>query len=156
VKPFLRLLPLMFLAMGCTRTHLTVQSPDQQMVALVLSHASIDPPSQSLWLGPVNGSPRKLLRLSEDQDWCNTVVWSADSSTVAFLVQDARLLAFDRSGRLLLNRWLVDHRDYPPRELARDLSLSVDGSVATFRPCARRSPADCAAALTVALRGPTS
>lgn len=144
---------------GCGRAHISVASPDGHVVARVLSHPSIDPPNQSLWLGLVGGSARQLRHLSEDQDWCNEVHWSADSPTVAFLIQDARLLAFTRSGQLLADRWLVDHRGYPPREVARHFALSSDGSSVSFQPCLRNprfssGVPGCSAVTTVRLRDP--
>ena len=142
---------------GCTRTHLSVPSPDGTHVARVLSRPSIDPPAQSLWLGPVDGKAAELLRLAPDQDWCNAVSWSADGSTVAFLVQDARVIAFSSSGQLLVDRWLVEHQSYPSREIARAFSLSADGSQASFTPCLRHpghssGGSPCSPVRTIAVR----
>jgi len=161
MKPFILLSAVALVATGCgrTSTHISAASPDGRVIARVLSHPSIDPPDQSLWLGPVGATSRQLRHLAPDQDWCNEVHWSADSSTVAFLVQDAWLLAFTRSGQLLADQWLVDHRDYPPRQVARRFALSPDGSSASFQPCLRRPrrstgvPA-CSATATVVLRSP--
>lgn len=159
MKPFVFLSAVVLVATGCGRTHISVASPDGRVIARVVSHPSIDPPSQSLWLEPAGGAARQLRHLADDQDWCNEVYWSADSSTVAFLIQDARLLAFTRSGQLLADRWLVDHRGYPPREVARHFALSSDGSSASFKPCLRNprfstGVPGCSAVTTVRLRGP--
>lgn len=103
----------------------------------------MDPPSQSLWLRPHGGEEIQLQRLSPDQDWCDTIVWSGDSSVITFLVQDGRLVVADSvSAQVVLERWLVDPpRGYPPQEIVTDLVLSEDGSVASYRRCSRESGA---------------
>jgi hypothetical protein len=64
-----------------------------------------------------------------------------DSSTVAYLLQDARLIAVAAgSGRIVADGWLVDHRDYPPREMACQLALSNDGRTVTYIACQRHGP----------------
>jgi hypothetical protein len=161
MKPFILLSAVALVVTGCGRTHISVSSPDGRVVARVLFHLSIDPPNQSLWLEPIGGTARQLRHLAEDQDWCNEVHWSADSSTVAFLIQDARLLAFTRSGQLLVDRWLVDDRGYPSREVARHFALSSDRSSASFQPCLRNprfstGVPGCSAVTTVRVRGPAS
>ena len=82
----------------------------------------------------------QVRRLAEDQDWCDTIVWSADSTRVAFLVQDAYLVLVDASsGQVVFESWLIDDRGaYPPQEVVEDLRLSKDGSTARFRRCSRR------------------
>lgn len=113
-------------------------SPDGRYRALVRNHVSLDPPAQSLWIAPANGDARMVRKLSEDQDWCKVVVWSANATRVAFLVQDARLLVVDpRSAALVADRWLVDQDGYPPSHEVKDLSLSPDGTSARFRACRR-------------------
>src|SRR5436190_21670515 len=109
------------LAVGCAPPpDWIVTSPDGHHRAVVRNHWTIDPPDQSIRL-----DDRQIKRLAGDQDWCNKIVWSHDSSTVAYLVQDARLIAVAAgSGKIVADRWLVDHRDYPPREMACQLALS--------------------------------
>ena len=68
---------------------LRVPSPDGRVVAFVKNHPDFDPPNQSLWLQTSNGAATQLTRLAPDADWCNLIVWSADSRRVAFLVSDA-------------------------------------------------------------------
>ncbi|MBM3888312.1 MAG: hypothetical protein FJ388_04205 [Verrucomicrobia bacterium] len=115
------------------------KSPDGRYIALVRNHPSFDPPNQSLWVGRADGDPQKVRHLDEDIDWCNQIVWSADSSAVAFLVQDARLMVVDAAtGEIRFDRWLVKHADYPTRDMVKDLSLSADGSEARFRTCLRK------------------
>jgi|SRR5687768_10018616 len=124
---------------GLPRVPLSVVSPDGGAVAFVRNHPNIDPPAQSIWLEI--GSDRKLLRrLGPDSDWCNTIVWSSDGSTVAFLVQDARLLVADRHSRLIVSeKWLTEwNGDYPPHRMVKNLTLSADGREAVFRDCERR------------------
>lgn len=126
--------------LGLPRVHLEVASPNGEAAAIVRNHFEIDPPSQSLWLRPPAGKSVQLQRLGADQDWCNTIVWSADSSTVAFLVQDARLVVVDATNQqVILEKWLVDSpRNYPTQETVDDLKLSNDGSMATYERCPRR------------------
>jgi hypothetical protein len=66
-------------------------------------------------------------------------VWSEDSSTVAFLVQDAKLTVVDtRTGEIVSDRWLTESGGYPSYRMVRDLSLSSDGREARFQNCQRR------------------
>ena len=68
-----------------------------------------------------------IRRLGGDADWCNTIVWSADGSTVAYLVQDARLVTVDAaSGSIVSEKWLTDWKgEYPPGRVVRGLALSA-------------------------------
>src|SRR5664279_1229255 len=120
-----------------TGVHVSVRSPDGTVTAIVLNHPTIDPPDQSLNLQPSGGSRLRLRQLSPDQDWCHQVFWSADSSTVVFLVQDARMLAYSRSGVLLADQWLVNDAGYPTPEVAWGFAIAADGAAASFRPCRR-------------------
>ena len=127
--------------LGIPRVQIEVRSPSGGHVARVSNHPSIDPPSQSLWVQTQGGDAVQVRRLAEDQDWCDTIVWSADSTRVAFLVQDAYLVLVDAfSGQVVFERWLIEARGaYPPHEVVEDLLLSEDGSMATFKRCSRRS-----------------
>jgi hypothetical protein len=124
--------------LGLPRVALSVTSPDGRAVAFVRNHPSIDPPEQSVWLS-VDGRARRLRRLGSDSDWCSKIVWSADGSTVGFLVQDARLLTFDRaSGQFVSEKWLTKWQgEYPPHYVAGILSLAADGRRAIYRECRR-------------------
>ena len=124
--------------LGLPRVPVSVASPDGVAVAFVRNHPNIDPPSQSVWL-QMGGDTTQLRRLGPDSDWCNTIVWSADSSTVAYLVQDARLLTVDRNSRRVVSeKWLTEWKgEYPPYRIAEDLTLSADGREAVFRDCKR-------------------
>jgi hypothetical protein len=115
-------------------------SPDGRHTAFVRNHSSIDPPAQSLWLVSEVGGAAQIRKLSEDQDWCRVIAWAGDSRSVAFLVQDARLIVVDvATRRIRVDRWLVPPDGYPPAREVRDLSLSRDGSSARFRACGRGS-----------------
>jgi hypothetical protein len=143
--PFVLLVLFSFVTTGCDkellglpRVPLSVMSPDGSAEAFVRNHPNIDPPSQSVWLR-VGNSSKRLRNLGPDSDWCNTIVWSGDGSTVAYLVQDARLLTTDRaSGQIVSERWLTEWKgEYPPYRVVLDLTLSADGKEARFRDCAR-------------------
>ncbi len=114
-----------------------VPSPDGRVVAFVRNHPDVDPPNQSLWLQPANGAPLKLAQLAPDAEWCNFIVWSADSRRVAFLVSDAILHVYDGRSRAKVFSGFVGRRswDQPPRYSLRDLALSADGASVTFREC---------------------
>jgi len=85
----------------------------------VRNHPSPDPPEQSLWLGTGNGSDAEQIRkLSADQDWCHVIEWAGDSRSVAFLVQDARLILVDATTKeIRVDRWLVHQDGYPPSQV---------------------------------------
>jgi hypothetical protein len=125
--------------LGLPRIPVSATSPDGRFVAYVRNHPNLDPPSQTIWLKAVGRSAVKLRALGPDSDWCNTVVWSADSSTVSYLVQDARLITADaRAERVVSEHWLTAWEgEYPPSRMARNLSLSADGQQARFLDCAR-------------------
>lgn len=126
--------------LGLPRVPLSVPSPDGRAVAFVRNHVTIDGPDQSVWLVDGDGKAKRIRRLGGDSDWCNTIVWSADGSTVGYLIQDARLLAVDRrSGNVLSEKWLVEWQgEYPPYRYVTNLALSADGREAIFQSCQRR------------------
>jgi hypothetical protein len=129
--------------LGIPGTALSLSSPDGTRVAYVANHPSLDPPSQSLWLRTPDGRNVKLVQLSEDQDWCNRIVWSPDGARVGFLVQDSRLALVEAATAKVVS-WTVlvdDDRDYPTAEVVTDLGLSQDGLEATYRICPRASAA---------------
>jgi hypothetical protein len=78
--------------------------------------------------------------LGPDSDWCNLVVWSPDSSTVAFLIQDARLITVDAASQMVISyKWLTAWQgEYPPYQMAVSLTLDARGTEARFRICDRR------------------
>lgn len=123
-------------------------SPDTAFRAEVRNQSCFDGPCQSLWVGPADRL-QKVMDLGADADWCNRIMWSGDSSTTVFLVQDAKLVAVDAvTSRVITETWLIDWRgEYPPSQEVIDLSLSHDGSVATFSVCPRErhSGAECRA-----------
>src|SRR5438046_1632503 len=131
---FLLLSALLFSWLACSPPDRVVTSPDGRHRAAVHNHWTIDPPDQSIWI-----DDKMIKRLGGDMDWCNKVVWSADSSTVGYLVQDARLIAVAAgSGRIVADRWLVDHAGYPPPRRACALALSADGRTVSYMPCDRK------------------
>ncbi|HPS78558.1 MAG TPA: hypothetical protein PLS53_10430 [Thermoanaerobaculaceae bacterium] len=143
------------ITLGLPRVHVSATSPDGRFTATVRNHPAIDPPDQSLWLGPTGGSARMLCRLSADQDWCDTIVWARDGSLVGFLIQDARLLvACPSTGQVVFDTWLVDRSDgYPPARKVAEVGFLPDGSGVAFRPCPRLG-GDCGALQTARLAMP--
>ena len=138
---------LIALTLRCTRQgpDLIVPSPDGTRTASVHNHWSIDPPSQTLWLDET-----RVATLGEDMDWCNTVVWSRDGSTVAYLVQDAELIVVDADiGRRTSSQWLVEQDGYPTTREVRN--LTIDGTIARYRSCVRGSRS-CSEVLEASIR----
>jgi Tol biopolymer transport system component len=115
-------------------------SPDGRRVAFVRNHADIDPPNQSIWVSELGSGARRIAQLGPDSDWCNTIVWSPDSTTVAFLIQDARLITVDAASRQMVSdKWLTPWEgEYPPYQMAVDLTLDARGTEARFRVCDRK------------------
>lgn len=124
--------------LGLPRVAVSSASPDGHYRAFVRNHPSIDPPAQSLWLGLDTGAATQVRKLSEDQDWCHVIAWAGDSRSVAFLIQDARLIVVDAATRRTrVDRWLVAQDGYPPTQVVTALSLSQDGSSVRFKACRR-------------------
>ena len=125
--------------LGFPRTPLEATSPDGKRVAFVRNHPDIDPPSQSIWVNEPGKGALLIRRLGPDSDWCNIIVWSADSSTVAFLIQDAHLVTVDAaSQQIVSDTWLTPWKgEYPPYQMVVDLTLDGHGAEASFRVCDR-------------------
>ena len=126
--------------LGFPRTPVSATSPDDTHIAVVRNHPDIDPPSQSIWVGPRDGIARRIAQLAPDLDWCNMIVWSPDSSTVAFLIQDVRLITVDAATQIVISdKSLTAWRgEYPPDQMAVDLTLDARGTEARFRVCDRK------------------
>lgn len=128
--------------LGLPRVAVSAASPDGHYRAFVRDHPNIDPPAQSLWLVSGTNSAIQVRKLSEDQDWCQLIAWTGDSRSVAFLIQDARLIVVDAATRRTrVDRWLVDQDGYPPTQVVTGLSLSQDGSSVRFKACRRATGA---------------
>ena len=137
---------------GIPRVPVSATSPDGGYIAFVRNQPNIDPPSQSLWVGRSESGPHKIQDLGPDSDWCNVIAWSGDSTTVSYLIQDARLITIDAaSQRIVSERWLTPQDGYPTSRMAVDVSLSHDGRRVRFRECDRKvgrpgyvhDPTDC-------------
>ena len=123
---------------GFPRVPVSAVSPDGRFVALVRNHPDLDPPNQSIWIGRTNAQAEQVQQLGPDSDWCSVIVWSADSTTAAYLIQDARLITIDAdSQRILSDTWLTPQDGYPTTRMVEDLSLSANGAQARFRTCDR-------------------
>lgn len=148
---------LLALVLGCRglalpRVAVEETSPDGRYVASVRNGHSIDPPNQSLWITDrETGDATRVLQLAEDQDWCDVIVWSEDSSTVVFLVQHAWIAVYDAATRRERGRqWLVERREYPTADEVKELRLAADGSLASYRTC-RRGTTECSGHRAVSL-----
>ena len=147
--------------LGFPRTPVSASSPDGRHLAFVRNHPNPDPPSQTIWLGHHGERSRQIQELGPDSDWCNRIVWSDDSSTVAYLVQDARLITVDAAtDRIVSEIWLAPNDSYPPQRMVVDLSLNATGSEARFRTCRRNlnrpgyvhEPTDCGVTQSVRVK----
>jgi hypothetical protein len=99
---------------GYSQARLKAMSPNGDLIAEVRSHWTLDPPAQSLWITK-GGKAERLARLGEDSEWCNEIVWSPDSSKVAFVISGKRLDVYDPQSLSLIRRApLMEADDYPP------------------------------------------
>ena len=148
------ILPLALTALNCgyEPVHLRSSSPGSRTIAEVRSRFTLDPPAQSLWIKTPEKPPKKLANLLRDYEWCEKIIWSPDSSKVAFLITGLRLDVYDlRNLRLVSSVPLVHVDSYPGSREARDVRFSRDGSSVEFRDC-RRSQPDCGPAQNIVLR----
>lgn len=119
-------------------------SPDAAFVAAVRNHPSVDPPNQSVWLQREGLGWVRLARLGEDTHWSNAIVWSEDSTRVAFLVQEASAMVFEApTARLLSTIQLVAEDGYPTTRSVRELQFSKDGASLDATVCSRNDNSLC-------------
>jgi hypothetical protein len=112
------------------RTHTTSTSPDGRSYAFVRQHLNPDPPDDHLYLGAAGSRARHLMALAPDADWCRAILWTPDSRTVGFLINEQRLALFDVSTMTLTAMLVLVQADgYPGSEEARRVSLANDGTV---------------------------
>jgi hypothetical protein len=114
-------------------------SPDGSRIAFVGAHPSLDPPSQSLWIGEGSyDDASRVARLAEDAEWCDEIFWSQDGERVGFLISGSRVDVYDAAERSLLARaQLVEPDGYPGSREARWLAFTPDARGLTFRECLR-------------------
>ena len=84
---------------------LELKSPDGRYVASVRHQRTIEAATRSLWLRPTGGRDVLVHRLSDDQD-CRRIVWSSDSTLVAFIIKDLRVLIVNAADQRTLKDWL--------------------------------------------------
>ena len=114
------------------RTHTLSRSPDGRCVAFVHQGLNPDPPDDHLYLGPVGQPARYLRALAPDADWSRAIVWSPDSRTVGFVINEQRLALFDTAtASEVATLTLVKADGYPGSEEARAISIAND-SIVTF------------------------
>jgi hypothetical protein len=112
------------------RTHTSSRSPDGRYVAFVHQGLNPDPPDDHLYLGPVGQPARYLRALAPDADWSRAIVWSSDSRTVGFVINEQRLALFDTAtASEIAILTLVKADGYPGSEEARAISIANDGIV---------------------------
>lgn len=120
------------------RTHTVSTSPDGNAQAWVRQGFSIDPPDDHLFLKHPGGAITKLLDLAPDADWCHTIIWTRDSTRVAFLITENRLSVFDTaSAEHLAEMVLVSIDGYPGSEAVGNIAFTHDGRAVTFQRIAR-------------------
>lgn len=125
--------------LGLPRIVAQATSPDGQHIAFVRNHPSLDPPDQSLWLGPADRAPKQLVKLSPDSMWSDEIVWSADSQRVAFVINDAIVYVYETAEARRVFSGFVGRpsSDYPPRYILEQVELSGDGRAISFVECER-------------------
>jgi hypothetical protein len=117
---------------GFPRVPVSAVSPDGRFTAFVRNHPNIDPPDQDLWLQERGGDAVRLGPLAPDNEWCDAIVWSADSSRVAFVVKNATLQVYEAETRTKVFDAYPGRR---PNVFLKDVSLSADGTAAVFNEC---------------------
>jgi len=123
-------------------THTLARSPDGRHTASVYRAFSIDPPDDHLYLSSDGRRETELMALAPDMDWCQTIVWAADSRHVGFLINEQRLAVFDAAtGEHTAMLVLVpDTMAWGPIA-ARDVRFEAGGTRVSFerfeRPVAR-------------------
>lgn len=129
---------------GRPRIEVQATSPSGSHVAYVRNHVSIDPPNQSLWLRDLaTGKRTKLKQLGEDMNWSNLVTWSVAGEAVAFLIDDAWVAVYDRTGAEVALGDLVPRDGYPTLTAVRDLRFAADARFLEFTACHRHTGRDC-------------
>jgi hypothetical protein len=115
------------------------KSPDGSQVAI----ARLGPCGQaqewceSLWVGPVNGAPRRLASAGK-QEHTDEIVWRPDGRRVAFLINGYQLRLFDAdTGAPAGLVDLVPDDGTPRSRIARGLTFSANGAALTFDDCPR-------------------
>jgi hypothetical protein len=116
------------------RTHTSSRSPDGRYMAFVHQALNSDPPDDHLYLGPVGQHARYLRALAPDMDWSRAIVWSPDSRTVGFVINEQRLALFDTAtaGEIGILT-LVKADGYPGRDEARAISIANERIVSFDR-----------------------
>jgi hypothetical protein len=121
------------------RTHTTSRSPDGRYVGFVHQGLNSDPPDDHLYLAKVGHPARYLRTLAPDADWSRAIVWSPDSRTVGFVINEQRLAVFDTAtASEIAILTLVKADSYPGSEEARGISIANEGIV-TFERYRRAS-----------------
>jgi hypothetical protein len=112
------------------RTHTSSRSPDGRYVAFVHQGLNNDPPDDHLYLAAVGQPARYLRALAPDADWSRAIVWSPDSRTVGFVINEQRLAVFDTATATeIATLTLVKADGYPGSEEARAISIANEGIV---------------------------
>lgn len=115
-----------------------LESPDGSLVAFVREEASLDPPSQSLWIGPQGGRPTLVARLAQDQEWCDQIFWSTDGARVGFVIRGSFAEVFDAQQRSQVAKVaLVKPDGYPGSREARFVAFTPDSGGIRFLECTR-------------------
>lgn len=121
-------------------THTISTSTDGRWTAWVRQGFSIDPPDDHLFLKGPDGRVTKLMDLAPDADWCRTIIWTADSARVGFVITDNRLSVFDVSSHEHVNEVVLVKIDgYPGSEAVRNLAFTDSGRAVTFERIDRRT-----------------
>jgi hypothetical protein len=114
-----------------------LRSPDGNTVAYVMDVPCFDGPCQSLWIR-AGGSSTRLQKLGEDSESCDQIVWTPDSSRVAFIVNGYQMRVFDaKTGSNIGAVSLIEPDGYPTSRVVRGVTFSSNGAAVTFDDCPR-------------------
>ena len=115
-----------------------VQSPSKNAVAYILEGRCAQGRCQSLWIGPDTKRAKMVQALSGPSEEADEIVWTADGSKVAFIVNGYQLRMFEAAtGKSLGALDIIDPDGFPSSRVARGVTFSSNGAAITYDDCPR-------------------